>query len=627
MNNIDSNFLSSSGLIIDLVYFVFVILITLIIWSVFIVISTISPVVSLKNANQKDLYWLVIVTANITFVVAVSSYLYPTSLTSYLRSHFLSQPEVFATMGISLLFLFYRGWLSICTKISVITTSSLLLLFLAIPLLIPSDKYQDLVSTPNIIIVGVDGLRPDHLVTFGGDKNLTPFLNNQLENSIVYKNAYTPQGRTYVAWMSLLTGKYPVNNGVRFNLAPPEVVDKRLPVIEHLKSEGYHTSYAIDERRFNQIDYSYGFDAVIGPKIGVADAIISGFGDLPFLNVLLQHPYAASLLPYLYNNRAYGKAYSPNSFNDDVINNLSVDKPNFLALHYCQLHWPYTSKDFIPEPKEHWDGNYNHYMYKEMLKSVDNQLSDIFTKLEEKGLLKNAIVYIISDHGESFNQDQYSPIQMSKSSIPKPKSWGHGTNILDQQQSHILMAKVKFKDDKVVTTPSVLEGTYSLVDIVPSILSEMGLPSAELTHLDGLPLPDEETMTQNNRFIFVESSLPVKSINKSFIDKNEVMSETASHYELRNDGRAYMKLENYSDLIAKKQRAVYFQNWQLSMLPNVNELVLLDITNNKIYTDNTYEGDFNWTPMLTALCLQYQGDPGFDPHSICDQPTSLYSGR
>ncbi|MGS0824279.1 sulfatase-like hydrolase/transferase [Shewanella sp. 0m-8] len=627
MSNIDNNFLSSSGLLFDLIYFILVLLITLIIWSVFIVISTISPVLKLKSTTQQDLYWLIIVTANITFVVAVCSYLYPTSLTSYLRNSFLSQPIMLLTMAITLLFLFFRGWLSLCTKITVLTTSTLLILFFIAPLLISSDKHQTLQSSPNIIIVGVDGLRPDHLAIFGGDKNLSPFLNNQLENSIVYKNAYTPQGRTYVAWMSLLTGKYPINNGVRFNLAPSEVVDKHLPIIEHFKSEGYHTSYAIDERRFNQIDYGYGFDTVVGPKIGVADAIISGFGDLPFLNILLQHPYGSFLLPYLYNNRAYGKAYSPTSFNNSVIRGLSTSKPNFLALHYCQLHWPYTSKNFISEPNEHWDGNYNHYMYKQMLKNMDNQLHDMFTKLKTTGRLKNAVVYIISDHGESFNQAQHSPIQMSKSSIPNTKSWGHGTNILDQQQSHILMAKMKFKNDKVVTTPNALKGTYSLVDIVPSILSEMGFPSTQLANLDGLPLPDEQTNIQDNRFIFVESSLPVKSINKSFIDKKEVMSETGSHYELRGDGRAYMKLANYKELIKKKQRAVYFQNWQLTMLPNSKDLVLLDITKNKIYTEKTYDGDFDWMPMLTALCRHYAGDPGFDPHLMCNQANSFYSGR
>ncbi|GIU26000.1 hypothetical protein TUM4433_11360 [Shewanella schlegeliana] len=464
----------------------------------------------------------------------------------------------------------------------------------------------------------------------GADPKIAPNLNRVLDSMTVYKNAYTPQGRTYVAWMSLLTGKYPVNNGIRFNLAPPEMVNKTLPFIELLKERGYNTTYAIDERRFNQIDSSYGFNNTVGPKAGAADALISGLGDLPYLNILLLHPYSSYILPYLYNNRAYGKAYSPIAFNKAVIESLAHEAPNFLALHYCQLHWPYTSKDFISQPLENWDGNYNHYMYKEMIRSVDKQVADLFARLSQEGMLDDAIVYIISDHGESFKLPTFkTPVPQNLKAFPKTKSWGHGTNILDQQQSLILLARAEFKNGTVVTPAQKIDGLYSLVDIVPTLVSSLaisstGISSASASRLntasfDGITLPWTAEQVSHQRYVVVESSVPVKSINKSFIDKKEVMSETASNYEVRDDGKAYMRTKNYIELIAKKQRAIYFQNWQLSLLPDYDSPVLLNTATNEIYDTDNYRGDFNWQPMMRALCSQYKEDPGFDPHASCTE--------
>ena len=105
------------------------------------------------------------------------------------------------------------------------------------------------------------------------------------------------------------------------------------------------------------------------------------------------------------------------------------------------------------------------------------------------------------------------------------------------------------------------------------------------------------------------------------------MSETASHYELRDDGRAYMKLESYTNLVAKKQRGVYFKDWQLTMLPTKEELVLYNRKTNNIYTTDTYKGNFNWQSMLTALCMQYKNDFGFSKKEACLLAVQQYTGQ
>ncbi|GIU21375.1 MULTISPECIES: sulfatase-like hydrolase/transferase [unclassified Shewanella] len=625
MNSLDSNFLSAHGLIYDVLFFFGFLLLIHIIWAAIITISIAEPWLKLTDKVQEDLYWLMIIALNITCLIAINSYLYPTSLVSYFRHTHLTEPLIWGGLSLFLVLTFYRGLFTLGSK-TVVTAVSLLAIFsLLNPFILTNQTDNQTSKIPNIIILGVDGLRPDHLEYLGADPLIAPNLNRLLNKMTIYKNAYTPQGRTYVAWMSLLTGQYPVNNGVRFNLAPPEMIDKRLPAIELLKEQGYHTTYAIDERRFNQIDSSYGFNNTVGPKAGAADAFITGLGDLPYFNIMLIHPYSSKVLPYLYNNRAYGKAYSPKTFNKSVINSLPSNTPQFLAMHYCQLHWPYTSKNFIPQPLDNWDGNYNHYMYKQMLLNVDKQVEDLFIRLKLKGMLNNAIVYIISDHGESFKLSNHKAISTDSSNpIPQTKSWGHGTNILDQQQTQIVLARAEFKNGEIITPAKVMPGLYSLVDIVPTILTSLNISSESAfglkdTKFDGETLPISSDDVFLKRYVFVESSVPVKSINKSFIDKKDVMSETASNYEVREDGKAYMRVQNYIDLISKKQRAIYFQQWQLSLLPDYDSPVLLNTETKKVYAVDDYDGDFDWRAMLNELCIQYKGDPGFDPHTVCTE--------
>ncbi len=473
MTLIDTQHFHSIGLIKDISYFLLIVLLVHIIWAATITISYYSVKRSNQSVFQKEIIWLLLVMSHITFIVGMNSYLYPTSITGYFRGLIYSNPIFLYVLGSVLIALFLYG-ISYFKHAKIIYTSVIIcVLSLIYPYMTIQDS-QSVNSSPNIIIVGVDGLRPDHLLYEQSSKNYAPFINSLLSQSRIYKNSYSPQGRTYVAWMSILTGQYPKTNGARFNLAPPELINKKIPFLEELHKNGYHTSYAMDERRFNQIDQSYGFKTAVGPKIGAADAFITNFADLPYINILLNHPYSGITFPYLHNNRAYGKAYQPELFNKEVISSLSTTTPNLLAVHFCQLHWPYTSNDFIDNESSDWNGNYSHFMYKSMLKKVDVQLKNFFTELENKKFLENTIVYLISDHGEGFKLSDSSNFKVQGTG-PELQSWGHGTNILDQKQANVLLASMKFSNGEISSSPTIIDGLFSLIDILPTINQQLKL--------------------------------------------------------------------------------------------------------------------------------------------------------
>lgn len=613
MTLIDTQHFQSMGLIKDISYFLLIVLLVHVCWAALITISYYAIKRSNRSDFQNNLIWMLLVMCHITFIVGLNSYLYPTSITAYFRDEVYSAPIFLLVVGSILLSLFLLGVSHFKHKYIVYAAIAISALFIIQPFT-KNQVIQSKNSNPNIIIVGVDGLRPDHLLYEKSSKNYAPFINSLLSQSIIYKNSYSPQGRTYVAWMSILTGQYPKTNGARFNLAPPELINKTFPVLEELHKNGYHTSYAMDERRFNQIDQSYGFKTAVGPKIGAADAFITNFADLPYINILLNHPYSGIVFPYLHNNRAYGKAYHPELFNKEVINSLSSTTPNLLAVHFCQLHWPYTSSDFINDESSDWNGNYSHFMYKSMLKKVDTQLEQFFTELKRRKYLENSIVYLISDHGEGFKLSESSNFKVHETS-PDLQSWGHGTNILDQAQAKVLLARMQFTNGQISSSPKTIDGLFSLIDILPTINQQLKLNLK--TQFDGLPLPKDSIDFDSDRYLFVESSLPLKTMNASFIDEKKVVSEVGSSYVVRSSGKAVMKPEEYISLVSRKQRSVYQSEHQLALLPESNSLVLLDFSNKDARVIKDEENDIRVNKLLIKLCQFYKDDFGFDKMNRC----------
>ncbi len=623
MTHINQTHLLSKGLLFDLAQFALLILLLHLIWSLIITLSCRPWFHFIRHEGIRTQIWLIICLSHFTLVFAANAYLFPTSLLGFLRDTPLASPLGLTVQGGVLMTQFLWGlynYIGRVATISLVVTAFTLGFILTINVAEPYEPTDK--TSPNVFIIGIDALRPDHLGYRNPVNHFTPNIDRFLSEASIFDETYTPQARTYVAWMSLLSGQYPINNGARFNLAPPELVQTDLPLVRELKQKGYRSTYAIDERRFNQIDEAYGFDQVVGPKIGAADAIISNIADIPLINLFVNTPLSGKLFPYLYMNRGYGKAYEPQLFNQAVIDSLSTTQPNFLAVHFCQLHWPYTSRNFIDIESADWSGNYNHFMYQALLSKVDAQFRHFMDGLKSRGFLDNALVYLISDHGEGFmlEQDTLQKTNDVNNGKLNVNAWGHGTNILSQEQSNVLMAYRKYAPGS--HTPHIVPGMFSLIDIAPSLFSELNL-SLERSDkpFDGIVLPKDKEMITGiaERGVFVESSIPVKSINASFIDEKKVLSETASKYEVRDNGRAVMLPQFYDELIGKKQRAIYYKHWQLAMLPDFEELILVD-TKMKTWSSVTnYHGSAPWKHMLNSLCHHYRKDTGFDQTGQCQK--------
>ncbi|MCX2803364.1 sulfatase-like hydrolase/transferase [Microbulbifer thermotolerans] len=484
-----------------------------------------------------------------------------------------------------------------------------------------SASYKTREDKPNVFIIGVDAMRPDRLGYFSDELKITPNIDRLLESAEVFTSAYTPGARTQVAWTSVLTGLYPLNNGVRFNLMENEFIQKNKSIAFSLRESGYHTIWALDEKRFNNIDESFGFDENLGPKNGAADFLITYLSDNPLVNIF-GGSWGGVFFPYVHNNRGNYKTYVPYLFNDEIVASVKhANSPVFVAAHFCLPHYPFINH-LMPTFEEGYEKlqGRRDYNYLSMLHLADKQVGDLIFKLSKTGALDNAVVYLISDHGESFwgTEDKVMPGNVYADF--QTDIGGHGTSVLHRSQYHVVLGKIKFKDGnpilpKIKNNPRLT----SLIDVAPDIFSTLDM-EVDKMDFDGVPL----SIFVEDRAIFLESSYSISAINGSRVNAIAALNDAINGYMVRNDGYLYFSKTVYPEILKAKQRAAIVGDSLVAVFPDErNYFFYVDLSANTWWPGEVYK-NFNipkekWLPPLKALCDFYGEDPYFDNRIFCEQ--------
>lgn len=94
----------------------------------------------------------------------------------------------------------------------------------------------------SILLVTLDTLRVDHVGAYGDGRGLTPNLDALAAEGLVHENAFTTMPTTSPAHISLFTGLYPLEHGVRRNGDP--LVEKHADrqLAPRLRRAGYATA-------------------------------------------------------------------------------------------------------------------------------------------------------------------------------------------------------------------------------------------------------------------------------------------------------------------------------------------------------------------------------------------------
>jgi choline-sulfatase len=113
---------------------------------------------------------------------------------------------------------------------------------------------------PNLVLVTIDTLRPDHLHCYGYDQIQTPNIDSLASQGLRFTQAFTPIPITLPSHSVMLTGTYPMTSGMHDFSG--NVLSQSQPTLATvLKGQGYDTgaviAAAVLDRRFG---LNRGFD-------------------------------------------------------------------------------------------------------------------------------------------------------------------------------------------------------------------------------------------------------------------------------------------------------------------------------------------------------------------------------
>jgi arylsulfatase A-like enzyme/Flp pilus assembly protein TadD len=240
-----------------------------------------------------------------------------------------------------------------------------------------------------VLLVTIDTLRADHVGAYGNRLGLTPTLDRLAREGLRFERAYAHVPLTLPSHTTIMTGSYPMTNGVRDN-GSFRFDGKRPTLASVLKGAGYHTGAFVG---------AFPVDARFGLNNGF-DVYDDNYGSRPAGGELsvLERPaeqVLASAQSWIMSVGARGTP-APGT---QALRTLtpSTSAPFFAWVHLYDPHDPYVP----PEPfKSRFAGD----LYSGEIAYADAAFGATLDRLRESGALTHTLVVVASDHGESLGE-------------------------------------------------------------------------------------------------------------------------------------------------------------------------------------------------------------------------------
>ncbi len=420
---------------------------------------------------------------------------------------------------------------------------------------------------PHVVIIGVDSLRSDLTETRNGAP-VTPHIDAYLAGAHRFSDTITPLARTYGSWVSILTGRHPVSTNARVNLMPRRLVREGITLADTLQSYGYDAVFATDEVRFANIDKSFGFNHLITPPIGASDFLLGYAGDMPLVNLLAASPAGRVLFPSNHANRAAHVTYRPGDYIERLESELTVEGPAFVAIHLTLAHWPYSWAGMpTPSSRREYCPAYLH-----AVEEADRQFDAVMRLLEKKGVLDNAVVVLLSDHGEALGGETDSILRETGPSREIWDSlWGHGTSVLSPHQYGVLFAMRAYGRATMPGSPGINNWPASLEDLRPTLEQYVtGKAPHDVDGISLLPFLANPGLASGlaTRVRFTETDFNTPSTLAGRYEESGIIDAAAVYYELdRDSGWVQFREDRLPALLAQKQRAAISPTALLAAIP------------------------------------------------------------
>ncbi|MDH3214183.1 MAG: sulfatase [Gemmatimonadota bacterium] len=339
-------------------------------------------------------------------------------------------------------------------------------------------------ARPNLLLITVDTLRQDHVGAYGGAVK-TPTLDRLAAEGFLFVDAFAVAPTTLPSHTSLFTGSYPHRHGVRFNGTQRASADQRM-LAEILSESGYSTAafvgsavldgfYGLDQG-FDVYDDEFGTDPSLEQEQRRAESVAR-----PAISWLARAEAPYFVWVHLFD--PHGPYDPPSPYDHDYYEG-DPRSPEHRSMENIPLVF-YQNLQGIT------DIRYPLAQYKGEIGYTDQGIGSILDAIDDRDDAAGTLVVMTADHGESLGEDQYY--------------FDHGETLHDACMRVPLLVRAPWRG-----AGKVVRGPVSLVDLLPTVLSLLGLVAPGDTEGQDLT-PYLDSGTVPDRMVFFETYLPTLS--------------------------------------------------------------------------------------------------------------------
>ncbi|MFQ5806439.1 MAG: sulfatase [Phycisphaerae bacterium] len=401
-------------------------------------------------------------------------------------------------------------------------------------------------SWPNIVLISVDTLRPDHLGCYGYDRNTSPRIDRLATEGVLFENAISSTSWTLPAHAALFTGLADTVHGCLD--MDRRLDDSRRTLAERLNEVGYATVGFFSGPALHPVfGMAQGFDKYVD---------CTSYSDLTIKVVTA----GQSLDGGVVESRSNADITNPNVYQEvQAWLKQSQRRPFFMFIHLWDVHF-----DFIPPPPydRRFDPEYtgsvtgenflidpsvNVQMPKRDLEHIvalydgeiawtDEHIGKILDDLDALKLRDSTIVMLLSDHGEEFFEHGRK---------------GHRQTLYDEV---IRIPMIVRFPGRIATDQRVREQAR-MIDVVPTLLELVGLsPPPGVMGQSLVPLFSggalrQDTLAISELFSVGRALRSFRRLDRKMIHNEQTKSSMG--YDLRADPGEKNPLPDGSSQMAK----------------------------------------------------------------------------
>jgi arylsulfatase A-like enzyme len=331
------------------------------------------------------------------------------------------------------------------------------------------DQPRKATDPPNVILVGIDTLRADHLSSYGNQNETTPNIDRLARDGVRFEYAISTSNWTSPAFASLFTGVMPSRHQVIHRARA--IGSDYTTLAEHFRDGGWRTQAVVFKAYLYNMGFEQGFDSWFNVPRGQNLAQknlnrvmqwLDEHGDERFFLFLhLNDPHQPFNQPAPFAN----KFNSPERLSALGINlPIHITKQNTVrGCTGCRVGASFALQ-FLEVARNLYDAE---------IAYMDDRLGVLIDALKSRGLYDHTIIAVVADHGEMlWDRDQ---------------RFGHGGNLLTDELVRVPLI-IKPHLQAGIKAGKVVSAQVRAFDVMPTLLQMVDLHAPDIQAQSLLPM-------------------------------------------------------------------------------------------------------------------------------------------